>query len=235
MGLLNEEVGLNNIDITWDSGKQDDSSTTVPAKPGGSKYTDCSSYDINKQDIPLGCKSPIVREIQKCLGLEPKYQTGNFGPITMNALGGEKTITKEIYEKIKANCGSNSSVSGNVATSDVTSVGGGYTPKGLGKVDSSKFDYLNNPSSENSTSNESPAEFYNRLYNEGLLTGDVAKTVYGDGTSYGPTKRLKYKGPELSSNQLADLDRIIGGFGYTRIKQKVKGEDIKYVWLKNKD
>jgi hypothetical protein len=230
LSLLNEEVGLNNIDITWDSGKDNNTTTT------GSKYIDCSSYDINKQDIPFLCKSPIVKEIQKCLGLDPKYQTGNFGPITMEKLG-SKVITKAKYEEIIANCGSSS----NVTTSDVTNAGGGYKPKGLGKVDASKFDYLNGTSGDsptdptNVTSEETPKQFYNRLKNEGLIIGDEAKTYFADGTSYGPSRRIKYKGPDLSPNQLSSLDSVISTLGYTRMKQKLdKRYGDKYVWSINK-
>jgi hypothetical protein len=149
-----------------------------------------------------------------------------------------------------ANCGSSS----NVTTSDVINAGGGNNFPGIrNKVDASRFDYLNNPSSENPTqsstlnatndasvsstsTNESPEEFYNRLYNDGLLTGDVAETVYSDGTRYPQTKRIKYKGPDLSAERLQQLDTILGGFSpsYRRIKQKVKGEDMKYVWLQVK-
>jgi hypothetical protein len=238
LSLLNEEVGLNNIDITWDSGKDNNTTTT------GSKYIDCSSYDINKQDIPFLCKSPIVKEIQKCLGLEPKYQTGNFGPITMEKLGA-KVITKAKYEEIIANCGSSS----NVTTSDVTNAGGGYKPKGLGKVDTSKFDYLNGTSGDsptnptdptNVTSEETPEQFYNRLKNEGLIEGDDATTFYtdenGEQRSYGPSRRILYKGPNLSKEQFNNLNSVITKLGYTdRLSQVAnKKYGIKYVWVKKK-
>jgi hypothetical protein len=245
-------AGLGNINITWDGNPTPPTPNPDPnPNPNPNpKYRDCSSIDINKQGIEFGCKHPIVLEIQKCIFKDnPKYQTGNFGPKTMEKVGGN-LITKEFYDKTMANCGSSS----NVTTSDVINAGGGNNFPGIrNKVDASRFDYLNNPSSENPTqsstlnatndasvastsTNESPEEFYNRLYNDGLLTGDVAETVYSDGTRYPPTKRIKYKGPDLSAERLQQLDTILGGFSpsYRRIKQKVKGEDMKYVWLQVK-
>jgi hypothetical protein len=233
---------LDNINLSFDVKKTDEDKPTPPTPPNPKpKYTDCS-----KDPLPhkFGCRSEQIKEIQKCLGLEPKYQTGNFGPITMRALGGN-LLTKEVYEKIKSECGSQSNTSN--STTD-------YGLKGLGKFNR-KFDFgsgkyrstdgstdtnISTPSSYGDTGtpveDETPEEFYNRLYNDGLLTGDVAETVYSDGTRYPSTKRIKYKGPDLSAERLQQLDTILGGFSpsYRRIKQKVKGEDMKYVWLQVK-
>ena len=245
-------AGLGNINITWDGNPTPPTPDPDPNPNPKPKYKDCSSIDINKQGIEFGCKHPIVKKIQECIFKDkPEYQTGNFGPKTMEKVGGN-LITKEFYDKTMANCGSSS----NVTTSDVINAGGGNNFPGIrNKVDASRFDYLNNPSSENPTSdqgsssnstvtsastNESPEEFYNRLNNEGLLTGDVGETVVTDAngvqTRYPPTKRIKYKGPDLSAERLQQLDTILGGFSpsYRRIKQKVKGEDMKYVWLQVK-
>lgn len=47
---------------------------------GGTTYTPCTgTYTQN-------CKSEKIREVQRCLGMPPKYQTGNFGPITFGYL-----------------------------------------------------------------------------------------------------------------------------------------------------
>lgn len=234
-----DTAGLGNINITWDGSPTPPTPHPEPEPPNPNpkpKYKDCSSIDINKQGIEFGCKHPIVLEIQKCIFKDnPKYQTGNFGPKTMEKVGGN-VITKEFYEKTMANCGSSS----NVTTSDVTNSGGGYKPKGLGKVDPSKYSIYGNDSENptnptNVTSEETPEQFYNRLKSEGLIIGDEAKTYFADGTSYGPSRRIKYKGPDLSPNQLSSLDSVIGTLGYTRMKQKLdKRYGDKYVWSINK-
>lgn len=47
---------------------------------GGTTYKPCTgTYTQN-------CKSEKIREVQRCLGMPPKYQTGNFGPITFEYL-----------------------------------------------------------------------------------------------------------------------------------------------------
>lgn len=71
---------------------------------GGSSttYTQCSDFPYKKN-----CSSSIVAEVQKCLGL---YNDGKFGPKTeakLNQLGYGSEITKEVYDKIKEKCGTN--------------------------------------------------------------------------------------------------------------------------------
>jgi hypothetical protein len=51
-----------------------------------------------------------IKEIQTCLGMQPNYQTGNFGPLTQQALKTagygdlSQGITDQIYQTILANC-----------------------------------------------------------------------------------------------------------------------------------
>ena len=64
-------------------------------------YTNCTNFPYKK-----GCQSPIIAEVQKCLGLT---NDGKFGPNTeqkLKSLGYGIEITKEVYDKIKLNCGS---------------------------------------------------------------------------------------------------------------------------------
>ena len=70
-----------------------------PVDPSPSLYSNCSSFPYRK-----GCISPIIGEVQKCLGLSVDDK---FGPNTANALslnnyGNE--ITEPIYNKIKEKC-----------------------------------------------------------------------------------------------------------------------------------
>lgn len=65
-------------------------------------YTNCTDFPYKKN-----CSSPIVAEVQKCLGLT---DDGKFGSKTEEALikaGYSAEITKEVYDKIKEKCGSN--------------------------------------------------------------------------------------------------------------------------------
>ena len=69
---------------------------------GGTTFTNCTDFPYTK-----GCQSSIISEVQKCLGLSAD---GKFGSQTQQALikGGYGTeITKEVYDKIKQKCGSN--------------------------------------------------------------------------------------------------------------------------------
>lgn len=100
----NEEI---EVDPTADAATDTSGSATTggATTSGGTK----SSYTL-KYDFPFvfGDKNDKIKEIQLCLGLERKYQTGNFGPITRDALKrgnyGE-TITSEIYRSILTRCG----------------------------------------------------------------------------------------------------------------------------------
>ena len=64
-------------------------------------YTNCTDFPYKK-----GCQSPIIAEVQKCLGLT---DDGKFGLTTeekLKSLGYGIEITKEVYDKIMLKCGS---------------------------------------------------------------------------------------------------------------------------------
>jgi hypothetical protein len=82
-------------------------------------YKKCSDFPYKK-----GCESPIISEVQKCLGVKVD---GEFGDGTEKALvkGGYGTeITKEVYEKIKSKCGATPTV--NTTTTTTLSIGQQY-------------------------------------------------------------------------------------------------------------
>lgn len=84
----------NNTDNTNNTGNTN--STT--------NYTNCTDFPYKK-----GCQSSVIAEVQQCLGLTAD---GKFGPNTEKTLkdkGYGAEITKEVYDKIKANCGGTSS------------------------------------------------------------------------------------------------------------------------------
>lgn len=123
--------GLKGLDIAWDDGWKPAGGETLPIGTDASTSTETPTTEpttnekpatggtvpvapeskyTKKVDYPFvfGDKNDRIREIQSCLGLERKYQTGNFGPITRDALKkgnyGE-TITPEVYKAIMSKCG----------------------------------------------------------------------------------------------------------------------------------
>jgi len=66
--------------IKTDGGKTDG------GKTGGVKKTGTFTACTENMPIKYGCKNETIKKVQVCLGLPMKYQTGNFGPITKQAL-----------------------------------------------------------------------------------------------------------------------------------------------------
>jgi hypothetical protein len=100
--------GTSDIHIDWDGAKSGTGGSGeggISSGPARTRFTNCDSKELPHA---FGCKSDYVREVQQCLGLPQKYQTGNFGPITQKALtdagynGSE--IDKTTHEKITSNC-----------------------------------------------------------------------------------------------------------------------------------
>jgi hypothetical protein len=234
--LMNEAAPT--IKITWDQKKIDDGNKTDDGKKtdnSGTKYFDCSTKDF---PLEFGCISPKIAEIQCCLGVKP--QKGYFGPITMKAIGGSKVITKEIYDKIKSNCKGQST---DTSTSTTSATKPGYTPKGLGKVDASKFDYLNSPSGGDTSNNtastqttqETPEQLYSRLTSNYQKLDDNGNPTYPFIKSEGD--RIKYKGPEITdASILKGLNDLMAQKGYKSLPIKSLPKEasygFKYVWEK---
>jgi len=106
------------IVIKWDADKTGTGgSGGGDAGPARTRFTNCNSKELPHA---FGCKSDYIREVQQCLGLPQKYQTGNFGPITQKALtdagysGSE--IDKTTHEKITSNCNGTTSTTGSTVT-----------------------------------------------------------------------------------------------------------------------
>ena len=84
-------TGNKSFKIIYDMGDVYDSKTnkvySVGEESEENKYINCaSSLDEIKEGsvkiLKYGCKTDAVKELQKLLGMEEKYQTGYFGPIT---------------------------------------------------------------------------------------------------------------------------------------------------------
>jgi hypothetical protein len=132
-GNLKESVlmeELSDIIVTWDNKKTEptttEPTTTEPTIPkvsssGGtkkSKYT-----DRNKFPYSLGHRSSIIKEVQVCFGFPKKYQTGNFGPITLKKLQdlyGVSEINESTYKLIKEKCKSKPTTGTTTNTSTTT-------------------------------------------------------------------------------------------------------------------
>jgi len=71
--------------IKTDGGKTG-GAKTGGAKTGGAKKTGTFTTCTENMPIKYGCKNETIKKVQVCLGLPMKYQTGNFGPITKQAL-----------------------------------------------------------------------------------------------------------------------------------------------------
>jgi hypothetical protein len=101
----------------WNSNLKQNSDTDTKSKPstgkskntGGTSTTQKSKYTTCPETLPIKqwCKNNKIKEIQTKLGMPVKYQTGNFGPITLSKIK-EKVpeykdnegITQAILDKI---------------------------------------------------------------------------------------------------------------------------------------
>jgi hypothetical protein len=173
----------------------------------------------------------MIREMQVCLGLPKEMQTGNYGPKTQ-ALLKEKGydlsggIIKQTYDAVLADCGQPKERRKLEPIEPIKLSGIKPIP--------SKIDIKLPELTSLIQMNPQPVNLYNEMKKQGLIKGDANATPLEDGTTLPPTRRVKYKGPDLDSETLDKLDTIISGMGYTRIKQKIdKSYGDKYVWLQN--
>jgi hypothetical protein len=223
-----------NIHIDWDGekasggggGKIDDAG---PARTR-STYKPCANFDLTP-----GCKSDYVREVQLCLGLPQKYQTGNFGPITTKALSDAgydgSTLTKDVYLKITSNCNGSTTGTTTEPTKRLNAEPIKLPPRDI-KLPSA-IDMKLPQIAPIIQSNQQPVDLYTALKDAGYLKGDANETRLEDGTVLPATNRVKYKGPDLDAETVSKLDTTLSGLGYDRIKQKLdKSYGDKYVWLK---
>lgn len=219
--------------ITWDKDKKTDDGGGGGG--GGSVVKKKSIYhDCESKDFPLeyGCKSSKIAEIQKCLGVA---DDSKFGPNTMKALvdnkyDTSKGISKDVYDAVKGNCSSAPVERKKLDTTPIETIKSSglkmssLAPVNIKPIDASQMDKM-------IQSNRPPIDYYNLFKEAGNIRGDASETTLEDGTVIAATKRVKYKGDELSSEILGKLDGILSANGYERIKQKTKDYGEKYVWL----
>jgi len=103
----NQTADLSGIEITWDGEKKKeeggggDGDKPIPV-PQPIKYYQCDAFPFR-----FGCKNEKIREVQRCLGMESKYQTGNFGPLTLSQMRnkfGMDVIDEITYNGIISKC-----------------------------------------------------------------------------------------------------------------------------------
>ncbi len=211
-----------NITITWD--EKGEKPTPIPVPTGDTKtetgttitYTECKCFPLT-----YGCKGDEIKKIQVCIGLPGKYQTGNYGPITMKALGGLKEITKEKYDEIVKKCEGGQgpitgSTSGNTTTTTGTTSGNTTTVSGTTSGDT-KTATVN-------VTGETPSDLYARLVKAKTLVGRLRG------------RRIVYKGPDLTKEEREKLEVHMKKMGYRVSRDNFdyrKGDKI--VFKRNKD
>jgi len=208
------KVGLGNIEITWDSATSGgDGGGGNPNPAPRSSFHDCSGKNLPHE---FGCRSTQIKEVQVCLGLPEKYQTGNFGPITKKALEDRgidisNGLTQNIIDSVCK--GADQEVTRKREQIKLEPL----APRNikLAPVNLSNLQLPNIKPLE-----ATPAQFYNALREAGYIIGE-------DGNN-----RIKYKGEDLDNQLLGKLDTALSEMGYTRIKQKDKDYGVKYVWEK---
>lgn len=225
-GDSNKSTGIGNINIVWDGSKKNtntntgsntgtNTSTNTNKKTKKSRYKDCSSFPFE-----FGCRSPLIGEIQKCIGVSPSH--GNFGPWTLKALEDLKIdtsngITDLIYNTIMNSCGEIDSSLTQTKTPEPSQTP--QTPMTLSSL-------VDEPKKSETTPSVTPRDA-NKFYTDLANSGYIAK-VEGDDDK----NRIKYKGPDLNNEDLTLLDTAMSEKGYDRIKQVDKKYGSKYVYLK---
>jgi hypothetical protein len=236
-----------NIVIKWDSSavvktdddkKKNDDNDIKPIKDDKKKteYKNCDGFPFT-----MGCKSSKIKELQKCLGLEPKYQTGNLGPKTKSALenwvkekgkindylivikspGGTSGtfnagpvfgVREEVYNEIISKC-KPTTVTPTVTTAPQTTIAPTPTQAPT--------------QSSTSTQDTTPTS---------TLTDDVKYEISANVKRQKllgvPTGRMVYKGRDLNSEEQGFLFKVMDNKGYKLFKDKDKGPDEKYVFTK---
>lgn len=209
---------------------------------GGSPvtYTPCTSFPMT-----YGCKSDQIREVQSCLGMEQKYQTGNYGPMTARAILQyfnqnildkspafmdivkaaikSKYLTKEMYDEIIAKCkGTTVTPAPQTVSTSGTTTGGTTTLTGT--TTGSTLPPITPPAKP-----AEPVMDKNRL--QELLSSEKLIVRRGG-------KVVVWKGPKLSGPDYYILSKSLEEKGYTEVRQRETGdrgdEDVtmKYKWKK---
>ena len=211
------------IYIVWDKDKKTNDGGTPKVDDGNKKDSGKSKLKFHKCDsfpFEFGCRSPLIGEIQKCIGVSPSY--GNFGPWTLKALENLKIdtsngITRLIYDTIMNSCGEIDPSLTQTKTPESSQTP--QTPMTLSSL-------VDEPKKSETTPSVTPRDA-NKFYTDLANSGYIAKVEGDDDKNH-----IKYKGPDLNNEDLTLLDTAMSEKWYDRIKQVDKKYDSKYVYLK---
>jgi hypothetical protein len=220
-GSTQSTSGFSNIQITWDSPSESES-TSEEGKTSG--YRDCEGKDF---PLEFGCKSSKIAEVQKCLGVT---DDGKFGPNTKKALEDNKHdvskgLTKDVYNLIKNNCGTpvkppptNTTTSTPDSVPPNTTTVTGETPTNIQMM----------PEPDGSVTNKTGEQIFKELMEKGLLKKDMFGRIK-------LKERNNDKIPiDVPSAEVEKLNVFLKTYkkGYTLGKQKDKSYGDKIVWVK---
>ncbi len=238
-----------NITITWD--EKGEKPTPIPVPTGNTKTETGSTityFECNNFPLYYGCKGDYVKKIQVCLGMSAKYQTGNLGPKTKEALdnwarinkenmnvgrstGGpvgvmvEWGVSKETYDKIVKKCeGGQGPITGSTS-GNTTTVSG--TTSGSTSGNTTTVSGTTSGDTKTATVNvtgETPSDLYARLVKAKTLVGRLRG------------RRIVYKGPDLTKEEREKLEVHMKKMGYRVSRDNFdyrKGDKI--VFKRNKD
>ena len=158
-----------------------------------------------------------------------KYQTGNFGQITLkklNELYGVSEINEDTYNRIKEKCKSSSTTGTTTNTGTTISTTGTTKPIEDTKpvTDTTKTSTTTSTTTAPTKTTESGGELYARLNAAGLL-----------GPRRFQRSVIVYKGEDLSKEELDKITTYLGTRGF-RLSRDNKDKKIgeKIVFKKNK-
>jgi len=204
--------GIGDINITWDGEK-----TTEPVTPDvkSSEGTKKSSKFTDRDKFPysFGHRGPIIKEVQICFGFKKKWQTGNFGPITLKKLQelyGTSEINEDTYKRIKEKCNP-TSTTGTPAPTTPTTTTPVPTPTST------------TPTSTTPTSTTKP------------ISDEVKQEIRSNLKKRGIDGAYVYKGRDLTPDEQNYLIGYAKERGYEKFIPKEKmGPNDKYVFRKLK-
>jgi hypothetical protein len=193
--------GINDINITWDG--ENPEPVIVRKKENKKKtvYTDRDKFPYR-----FGDRGPIIKEVQICFGFEQKYQTGNFGQITLkklNELYGVSEINEDTYNRIKEKCKSSSTTGTTTNTGTATNTG----------------TTTNTSTATNTSTTTKP------------ISDVVKQEIRSNIKKQGLLNRYVYKGRDLTPDEQKYLIDYMGERGYGKFIPKEKmGPNDKYVF-----
>jgi hypothetical protein len=251
------EDGLGALVIVWDgetapiTGNTTGDTTTLTGRTQNTTYKQCADFPFT-----FGCKNDKIKEIQTCLGLEQRYQTGNFGPITQDAINKKLAdgtyssmtseafknngILKDLYDDVMQQCKGapdepTGTTTGNTATTTGSTSGStsGTTATATGTTTGETA------TTTGATPTDAVAEgktLYNVLRQNKKDDTYPRIVVRGDG-------RIRYKGEQPSDEDLSNLDAYIKTLGYNMLPQRDSQldkeyggqEGVKYTWEKQEE